>query len=231
MSSEKDGEKSMGYCALDIEMTGSTRNDKIIAIGIAHGPSAFEMSSTQLVVKLDKPSDATWGDFWKSSNFEWRCFEEFWSKHEKVLNELQSQASIGTVEELARQFNDTLEAIEKQYSRLILVTDTIAYDTTWLNMLLVMHDYRPLNYSRQGEHRWGYEIDSLTEGALHVDANHDWETYRALVEMEIDTRFPSLHVTHNHRPEQDAFFILARYFRVREYARVRMASSSLNEEC
>ncbi len=209
--------KDIGFLSIDIEATGQFfGKDKFIAVGFAWG-TVEEHHSWKVAVDLGKSAGKSWPVFWEQQGFEMRCWEQFWSNNTAVLDKLQSGPTIAHAE-LASVLNNKLAEIEANYKKLILVTDTTAFDLVWVSAVLMMNGYLALNYSRLGVHRWGYEIDSLAEGALHMDGNTNWSEFDRLRKEKIYPLLPELGSSSNsHDPEDDAKHILFQYFRIRAF--------------
>ncbi len=216
--------KRICYISIDIETTGADmRRDQLFAIAIAYADSSAknksQIRSWKAILNLGKPKDCSWEDFWKVQGFEQRCYDEFWSKNEDMLNSLQRQATIHTdMRDLIAAFNEKLKEIEEEFDETVIVIDCICFDPVWVSAQLMLNGFKALNYSRAGKYRSSYDVDSMIESALHVDSTYDWKMISELKQKFIDGLLPELGQHANtHDPEEDATNILVNFFRIREY--------------
>ena len=214
--------KTTGFIAIDIETTGKNFFTNVLfAIGIAWG-DASGIQTCKIVVDLEKPPERSWEEHWQERQWEPRCWNEFWSKNVEALDALQKNDRLIKIDELSRVFNAQLSAIEELFDKTVLVFDAIAFDPVWTSTLLMRDGYNPLNYTRKGVHRWSYNVDSLTEGALCIDGNEEWARLVKERNERIDVLLPELGVTQNdHDPAHDAEHILAQYLRARAFCRTK----------
>lgn len=216
-----------GYFVIDIERTGhGYKNDKTFGIGWAHSDKHLTNIVKGNVCMHLWFSNKYCEDIdvmrtlWLSKNFEQRCFEEFWSKHLDIFGMLQDETKVNLVADeysMAQALNNALLEAESMYDNLMIVCDTIMFDTTWCNLLLMKHGFKGLSWSRSGKYRWGYELDSYTLGSLGFTPEVDWKDYSKAIETNIDVIFPDIQINHDHNPENDAMSILVKFIRVVNY--------------
>lgn len=202
-----------GKLAFDIETTGKKKDDKFVAVGYAWKQRDGTVVNGHYALKvLNEDEDP--GEAWQREGFEMRCFNEFWSKPEQLekLKKLQQGDNVvGTVEELAACVNEVLKAAEEHWEgNLQIITNTTAYDTCWLHQLLVHHNFHALDATREGKHRWTYDVDSFMLGALgETPDTVNWRDLSAFVRL-LKT-LPVDDAPHDHHPANDAKSILATF--------------------
>jgi hypothetical protein len=169
---------------------------------------------------------------WLARGFEGRCFEEFWSKNLSILKTLQDSSKVNLVSaeyDMAQALNDALLEAETKFANVMIVSDTIMFDTIWCNILLTKYGFKGLSWTRAGKYRCGYELDSYTLGSLGFPPDVEWSEYVAAMKLHIDPIFADIVVNHDHNPENDAMSILVKFIRVVNYnlqkqAQVKSAS-------
>lgn len=229
MASVEEKKKPQGVIAIDIEKVGkrSVAEDPIFAIGFATcaiTETDFNNVTTFSVARnLQKHKEISWQDFWIREKYEWRCWDEFWSKNEATIEKLQSSKTINLVtgrREFVEQINAILKACEEMYSSAVILTDTTAFDTVFTSSELVKFGYEPLNFTRDGMYRWAgcIELDSFISGVFGVTDGDEWKVLEAKVKEHIEPLFAGL-VEHDHHPENDAKFILLKFLAARQYAK------------
>jgi len=189
-----------------------------------------------------------WATVWKDNGFELDCFDTFWKKHIDILNVLRYQPSkssessgssgsskssrsnnvyiekhyyiVNTKTEMSATVNSVLKEIETNYAKIVLLTDTIVGDMTHLYNLLENESYETIGYSRLGEYRSGFEIDSYFLGAMRLTPEDvdemGWQAFSAKKQQIID-EFGPWQPTHDHTPENDAWHHLNVYFATTRY--------------
>lgn len=216
----------IGVIAIDIEKTGRRNedDDPIFAIGIATAPidatSFDQVKAGSVALDLKKPKDMDWADYWKKSNFEERCWNEFWSKHVEILDSLQDKYNIHMVagrKEFAEWIAFSLKLFEEMYEKTIIVTDTTLFDTVCVGSELKLFKLTPLNYDNLGNYRSGVEVDSFISGLFGIDDRSDWETRSGYFDAYIKPLLLK-EVDHDHHPENDATSILLKYLAAVQYA-------------
>ena len=200
-----------GYIALDIETTGQKlSSDQCFAIGWAYSDTNKNITSGNCCLNLSKPEEETWGDFWLKKNYEMKCYNEFWSKNEEMLELLQDSKRVNLVnseKEMILNLQKALEEVESKFDNVKLITDTTSFDTVWLTILLQKYGYPGCAYYRNDQYRSCYELDSYQKGVYLVhptDKTTPWNN---------DKTFQSyLTAKHDHHPENDAKHILETWF-------------------
>ncbi len=225
--------RPIGLVAFDVEATGSsTPLDCVFAIGISHiaidstvvdsnNPDRVKilnerLRKSRLVLDLKKPVDMQWRDFWNSSGYDMTTFDEFWSKHLNVLDQLQSNEDRCKSEEgFAALLDSTLRDIESLYSSFTLLSDTLTFDIPALSSLLTKYGHLPLCKTRSGGYQGGMEVDSYTSGVLHIPivASHE------ICDPRLTTirSYRSFDIPHDHDPQNDAVTILDGFLAVNTY--------------
>lgn len=201
------------------------RDDKTFAIGWAAGDKMRQnFISGHVCLNLHLGSDYTPSVIrqkWEAADFEMRCFDDFWCKHLDILQKLQDPTQVILVEtesEMAFALNQALARVEARYDRIGILSDTLSFDTTWCNMLLLQHGFEPLSSTRNGKgYVSGYEVDSYVMGCLGLTPDTPWTTYSTEFDQTIGKVFPELEGIHDHHPENDAKSILVKYIRALNY--------------
>jgi len=224
MSSKKP---ELGVIAIDIEKTGcrDENDDPMFAVGIATAPidatSIDQVFSFSVALNLQKPESMNWSDFWKEKGYEERCWDEFWSKNENILDLLQDPIRIlqyDSRELVALWINNTLMVCERMYEKTIVVTDTTLFDTVCVGSELKRYNFIPLNFTRKGEYRSGVEVDSYIAGLFKISDPCDWKLMGDVNQKYIDPLLLGK-VEHDHHPENDAKSILLKYLAAISYAK------------
>lgn len=213
-----------GKLVFDVECTGKTASDQLIAVGYAwtrkngsvvSGFHALSMTTPDEDVQLNE-GDLTWLDIWRRRGFEMRCFTEFWNaKGKRSLLELLGSLQYGptvvvTEAELAMRVNRVIADAEAHWGNVQIITNTTAFDTCWLHNLLVDHHYLPLDTTRAGAHRWTYESDSFLLGSLgETPDTVNWKKFDKF--RTVLDALKTDHTKHDHHPANDAKAILAEF--------------------
>lgn len=227
MSAEQ--KPKLGAIAIDVEKLGRRKvgTDPLFAVGIATAPvdatSMDQVKSFSVALDLKKPTDHSWSSFWAVNDFESRCWVEFWSKNQAILDLLQDPTKVSMVgkrAEVAAWIDETLKKCEEMYERTVIVTDTTLFDTVCVGSELVRFDYIPLNFNRDGSYRGagGIEVDSFISGLFGVDDASDWRTLVDFTQKYIDPLLLG-QVKHDHHPENDAKSILLKYLAAVAYSK------------
>lgn len=185
------------YVAFDIERSGPMKSDETFAIGVAWSNDGKEIESTTIRHPLIKSkSKQGWEIEWKTLGWHMKTFEEFWSNHLDVLNDLFPE---GKFDEMHIALNDVIEKLESESKKITYLFDTAHYDATYINMLLLENSKAPLQVRRDtSSYNPSIEVDSYKNGILDVD-----NSVAFLFEPQ------------SHNPEQDARAILKNYFRLK----------------
>ena len=227
--------------SLDIETTGArlhrnatTKGDVVFAIGSAvlrvpttddDGSRAQVVESRRWVLNIKPIGGASWADAWKQNGWEQTCWDQFWSKHEAVLDALMTttatQDVYSTEADMAASLNAYLQETETKYRslRLVRVYDTVGFDVSNLDALLERNGHHavflwrppqdwPCNASYLGDVRnHALGVNPLIGATMEQKQMRQREDARAL---------PS-DVVHNHDPAQDALAIAHKWV---HYARM-----------
>ena len=207
--------QKLGYLSVDIEATGgSYSKDVCFAVGWALGSRADHendnVRSGKVILDMGKPTYQTWAEFWETKGFEKRCYEEFWSKHLSVLDALQSSGNAKeryAEDAFPHSVNEIFVEAETLFDKVILLTDTIHFDTVWISILLDKAGYPPLNFKRNGKYNGGgIEVDSYKMGVYRVEPKGErpWEKDPLFLKHFVEL--------HDHDPENDAKSILSIMF-------------------
>jgi hypothetical protein len=206
-----------GYIAIDIEFTGSGKDDVIFAYGQADSNILVrgECNAKSICLNLFKPTEKTWKDYWVEKNWDPDTFL-FWEKFLDVLDFLQDPKSVtlvDTKEEFVEAINDLLLEAEERYSKSIILSDTLLVDTPFVSKLLTSFGHRGLHNTRKGEYRYGLEVSSFLTGVLNCTP----EDYKSVVKFKKSKDFSTMTTVHNHDPKEDAKNILHLFFRCLEF--------------
>ena len=250
-SSKTIQQKPKGFLAVDIETTGKTFtgpsgalvDGKIFAVGLSYGTSlSGRVKTKRLVLDIIYPmeNDLNANDsdienlkklhqIWRVKGYEQRCLDEFWADKIdifiKMLNPEENDIS-KSLEEFVEKLNALLEKIEKKFSSVTIISDTLNYDTTWLNYLLQLHGFKSLGYSRQGAYRYGIEKDSYVSGILGMNYIQDnWNFAKQMTKLIWLFIRPDIQVEHDHLPENDAKHHLIEFLKFQEFHMI------LHKEC
>lgn len=227
MSAEQ--KPKLGAIAIDIEKVGRRFEDvdPIFAVGVATAPidatSMDQVQSFSVALDLKKPEGTSWGDHWKQEGYEERCWTEFWSKNENILDLLQDSNRVNMVgcrSMLNAWINGILKKCEEMYEKTVIVVDTVLFDTVCVGSELKHFSYIPLNYNRDGTYRGagGIEVDSFISGLFGVDDPSDWRTLVDYTKKHIEPLLLA-QVEHDHHPENDAKSILLKYLAAVAYSK------------
>ena len=209
--------------SFDIESTGSDMpggKDALFAIGAAvlsidTDSGAIErVDSRRWVLSLAPPDSSadTWAALWRSHGYDMRCFEEFWSKHLGVLNAMMAMTAdlFSSSKAMADSFAAYIAESEAKFQPQIRVYDTIGFDVTNLEALLVEHGHRSLFLTTQGRPCSPSYLGDIMRSALGISPLH-----RALglndAQKEAIARHNAAAVpaglAHTHDPADDALCI------------------------
>lgn len=216
--------------AFDIERSGATDKQDTIAIGASVvNEKLEELDSlflqgyvpykgrdsnrlTQIIRQLltfDKERDYT--------IFEPRCWDEFWSKHEDKLKQLQyhgERSYISRQEEMIREFQKFRRKWENYASensiKYYLVSDNKVFDGGFINQMIFRHlpNEMPIPYrASDGKYSSFCETHSMMRGLLmSADPGYklEWGFFKRIGEIYY---FPESAKKHDHRPDNDAYTI------------------------
>ena len=193
--------------AFDIEMSGAYLHNDIIALGCSVMDEKFNELDT-LFVNAYFPND---------TNFEQRCWDEFWSKNTETLEILTYTGPMTKDERLkdmCEQFMN-FRAKWEQYAedngcKYYLCSDNTVYDAGMLNHLLhkYMPDKLPMPYTVcNPRYSMLYDVHQMQLGFLKY-AEPKFKSYYGLTNKigELYT-IPDKVKEHNHLPDFDAYTI------------------------
>lgn len=128
------------YLAVDIEGGGSKLDDCILSIGFCYG-------NTKKYKKI------RWSISTNINEIETKCYNEFWSKHEDILNIIQQESRPAEI--VAKEIGEFLDSLEDIFSSVVVVCDNPAYDLTRLDYFLHKYNAReyPIHYGKNNEYR------------------------------------------------------------------------------
>lgn len=197
--------------AFDIERSGGRSQDKTMAIGASVMDENLRELEHFLVCNY-RPN---------VTQFEPRCWDEFWSKQSAVLAELEYKGALSeqmqevSMIEQFQHFRAKWETRAKLAgTKLMLVSDNNVYDGGFINELIQKHTSDlPIPYSASHPQRYGafFETHSMQKGFLaSVDRTFDknWGFSKRLEELY---HLPTRTVQHTHLPHEDAYTIAWEY--------------------
>jgi hypothetical protein len=202
--------------AVDIERTGASKREQTFAIGA----SVVNASYTEL--------DSLLLAIWPEGEVQWeeRCWNEFWSKNQNILDKLKAEAAkqqtstkrVGLKALEAGMIRDLVEFIAKHQSaakeqglKLLITTDNAAFDFHWINHLIGKHlqgQYNPLPY-RFDNQRYGDVADMSNEMAGMKRVLQAAAVKNGMHEMVLPHGYMQAMASkqHDHMPDNDAFTI------------------------
>ena len=198
------------FVAFDVESTGQgLETDTCFAIGYCIGRSETNIVERgKWVVKLPEQVQAKdWRTRWETAGWEMRCYDEFWSKHENMIDDLMANANCTSEQEMFTELNKLLRRLEANPAGFTPVFDTLTFDSVWLCQRLQRYGFADLaHYRDHTGYRSSYELDSLRLG---LEASQIPERVRVS---------PHLEVSGAHDPEVDAYNIFVAFMALYEYA-------------
>lgn len=193
--------------AFDIERSGGTNKHDTIAIGASVLDEDFnELDSLFLP-----------GYVSGETQFEPRCWEEFWSKNTDVLNIIKYTGNLSYSDrqkemiEAFQAFRCKWEELcESNGHELILVSDNAVYDGGFINQMIFTHipDTLPIPYSaKKQKYKPFRETNSILRGILFV-ADPDYTSQFGLSRRIAEIYdVPTPIAKHDHNPANDAYTI------------------------
>ena len=194
--------------AIDIERSGATNQYQTIAIGAAVVDQDFNLCDTLFVTNYRN----------ESTIFEPRCWDEFWSKHQDILAELEYTGTLSMDEqecnmirclmEFRKKWETTAQQEGKKY---YFISDNPIYDGSFVNELINRHlsdDFMPIPYNA-GDKKYSsfFDVHSMQRGYLrHADPSFDsnWGLFEKMTNF---INAPAMTMTHDHHPAHDAYTI------------------------
>lgn len=137
--------------AIDIEARGpGPRSNGIISIGVCVGsyPKEEVIEKCRFdILPMEEPDGG--------QMFEPRCFNEFWSKHEDLLEKLTCDAKSASQQMPAfRKFID-------KYPNAYIVCDNPGFDFGMINYYLDVYQLPTLNYDSNGHYRNTHDLSLI----------------------------------------------------------------------
>lgn len=176
--------------AVDIETSGPIYTKHgILSIGWCARSADGSIKSGQINMMLPEGTD-----------FEQKCWDEFWSKNLPALHKLK-EGAVSPLEGITA-FINVLDQLE-QDNDVMIITDNPSFDIGYLNYYLAVYLNRnPLTYDSSGKYRPIFDTDCYTRGVLHMQYDNKWTSDRDIIaHLNIDT---SDFANHTHTPENDA---------------------------
>lgn len=194
------------YIGFDIETSGPRYDNDIIALGMAvRDENGREID--RLLVKNYFPNE---------TNFEKKCWDEFWSKRTSLLKTFKYKGTLDKEANTKRLINEFINFRKKYESiaqergiEILLVTDNKLFDGGFINYLITKYtNENTLPCSAlTGEYCQMIETTSAVCGLIKfidkTDKNN-WGVYKRLNELY---NLPRCDVSHNHQPDNDASVI------------------------
>lgn len=179
----------MAYLAIDIETGGKDAVlHPLVAIGTCfYGP--FGVKEKRLFVFPFNPLA-----------FEKRCVEEHWSKHTDKLQFFLDYPTKSTYED----FTNYVDALDKKYANVTLVSDNPTFDIGFLNSILTSHN---LQYPCTGGYRMPIDTNSFL-WAMLVTKDPKYKKSSWVSDSDVIKEFGlTLTSVHDHCPDNDAEWI------------------------
>lgn len=196
-SSPKTKKRPIAVVAIDIEARGQgALSHGIISIGVCVGSATEEkvLEKTRFDMKMMRTQD-----------FESRCMEEFWSKHQDQLNKLTKNAKPPGGQTLA--FRELIDKWDRTHE-LYILCDNPAFDVGMINTYLDLFQQPTLHYRRNSDGSLSYrnihDADSYGRGVLNQGLDSQWFSNKGACEKLKTDLNPD---SHDHMPENDAEFI------------------------
>ena len=194
---------------IDIERSGARKCDETIAIG------ATVVDEDLNIVD----SISLLGYFPNKTQFEKRCWDEFWSKHQDILSYLVYTGELTKEQNQKRMINELMEfrkkwdiASRNGECNIVLVSDNKVYDGGFINEMIFEHtDSLPIPYDTLGKYRKFWETHSMQRGllmAIDPAGKQDWGLSER-IEKLFD--IPPSKIPHDHTPANDAYNIAREY--------------------
>jgi hypothetical protein len=197
--------------AFDIERSGATNKYDTIAIGASVLNEEFKELDSLLLL----------GYVENKTQFEPRCWTEFWSENTNMLNTLKYTGELKYVDrqkemiEQFQAFRSKWELFCKENDHeLLLVSDNCVYDGGFINNMIYQYlpDTLPIPYSASDQTYESFHgTDCVLRGILKIiDPTYksEWGFTKRIEEL---FELPEKRVTHDHNPANDAYCIAFDY--------------------
>jgi hypothetical protein len=136
--------KQRAYVAFDIESAGSDLDRPVLAVGVCHGTNLIDYGKRRWCIEFQR------------AQIEKRCMDEFWSKHEDILQTIEKEARNPYIvwKQIARFIDDLETLYPRETHDIIFVSDNPAFDIALIDRnLKSMVDRLPLRYTKDGMYR------------------------------------------------------------------------------
>ena len=187
---EQKFQKIRAILALDIEARGpSIKDHGILSIGYCLGRAdKFEILESARISMKPLPGQ----------EYDPKCLEEFWSRHEEIKERLEKEAQQSA--SAMYYFDNLLHSWDATY-QVHIVADFSAFDLGFIDQYLVQFGLDPLTSTRgSGKFRPLYDTDSYARGARGMDYSNPW-TSDAETASELGFEVGS---QSTHYPDEDA---------------------------
>lgn len=205
--------------AIDIETTGpGVHSHRMIAFGasIVEVSARKEIDSFRALLPL---GDHTNG---RPAGWDERTYREFWMNSEKRADGQTPLAAIGALYADAGELDEATAArnfvawtraanarIEAVGGKLVVITDTVSFDTTFINAALDRHTDVPNLIELFGKYRPVRDVSSFYFGvARKTPAQGLWGSWNAAVDaLALERATLPADASHDHDPMHDARYI------------------------
>lgn len=199
-------EDSIGHISFDIEATGQNIFDDVMfSIGFA----TSDGTSGKISLDLGKPEHVPWNEWWIRNKWEMRCYYEFWSKHEDMLDKLQNPEFVQIVSTKQAMMDWVVERMlgfEAKHTTVVPWFDTTCFDSVWISYYMMDMGYNSMMYRRDGKGMmWAREISSYFMGSMRFTPSTPYsEVSKWKRSMEKNDLFGNWSTDNAHCPESDA---------------------------
>jgi hypothetical protein len=209
--------------AWDIETTGSRLpggGDEMFAVGSAMlrvnlDTGAVErVASRRWVLQIAAAglSPGALRALWEDRGYDLKCFDEFWSKNLPVFNAMMMMTAdmYPTRQAMADSIAAYIGQMEAAHPHYVRVYDTVGFDVTNIEALLVAYGHRSLFLSAQGWPCYPGYLGDVTRAALRISPLERIlgisAAQRAAIDAHNKQALPE-GLAHTHDPADDALCI------------------------
>lgn len=207
----------------DIETTGSRLpggGDVMFAVGSAMlcvdlDTGAVErVASRRWVLQIAAAglSPGALRALWEDRGYDLKCFDEFWSKNLLVFDKMMMMSTdmYSTRKAMADSIAAYIAQMEAVYPHFVRIYDTVGFDVTNIEALLVENGHRSLFLSAQGRPCYRSYLGDMTRAALRISPLERIlgisATQRAAIDAHNKQALPE-GLAHTHDPADDALCI------------------------